>query len=69
MSKIRGKKLTRQQYSILESNGVNDTENWLFVKTETLKPDGDKSPAKNSEKLTYMIFQNRNTGDTIKIEV
>lgn len=69
MSKIRGKKLTRQQYGILNRNGITDTENWLYLKTETTKPDGDKSPARNSDKITYMVFQNRDNGETMKIKV
>lgn len=69
LSKIRGKKLTRQQYNILNANGIKDVENWLYIKTYTTKPNGDKSPAKNSDKLTYMVFQNRDNGETVKIEL
>lgn len=67
MAKIRGKKLTRQQHNILNLNGIKDTENWLYVKTETTKPNGDKSPSRNDEKITSLVFQNKDTGEIFKV--
>ena len=67
MARIKGKTPTRAQRNALLMNGINDPENWLYVKTEHQSDDGSKNVARNSSKNIYMVFVNKNTGETERI--
>ena len=67
--KIKGKKLSYNQRTFLHDNGINDSENWLFVTTEVIDQSGYKRLSKNDPKVTNMIIQNKVTGEIKKIQM
>jgi hypothetical protein len=69
MGKIRGKSPTRDQRNVLMSYGVEDANDWLYVKTEHVSDDGEKRVARNSSKTLYMVFINKNTSEMQRIPI
>ena len=64
-----GKRLTRAQRNILINNGVEDIDNWLYVKQETVDANGHKSAALNRGKTVIMVVENVKTGETKRFEI
>lgn len=67
--KIRGKKLTFSQRNILMNNNINNTDDYLYVKMETICDDGDKHLKQNIGKIQRMVIVNRETGEIKKVNV
>lgn len=59
-----GKKLTNSQRKVLIKNGVKNTGDYLYVKTETVSQDGNKSLNQKSGKLQRMVFLNTSINKT-----
>ena len=66
MSRIKGKKLTVNQRSILNNNGIKDTKDWLYIKT--IQRDGSSNLKRDSIKMTYLVIQNQQSGEIKEIE-
>ncbi len=69
MSRIKGKTPTRDQRHVLNSAGIKDTTGWLYVETKYVSPDGSKNVARNSSKITQMVFVNSTSGETKTISI
>lgn len=67
MPKVKGKKPTREQRSILSRSGIKDAENWLYWKTTFVAADGSKNASHNTSTVMKMEFVNKDTGETIII--
>lgn len=67
--KSKGKKPTYQQRSLLVSQGIKDTTDWLYMGQETIDDQGYARLSKNDPKSTYMNFRNRVTGECKSIQV
>lgn len=69
MSRIKGKIPTRDQRHVLNSVGIKDTTDWLYVETKFVSDDGAKNVARNSSKHKEMVFVNSNTSEYKSIPV
>lgn len=63
------KKLTREQRHMLQSEGINDTENWVYVKTLQIPFDESKGLSKKNKKLIQLLFENIQTGQQVAISI
>ena len=68
MSRIRGKKLSRSQYKILEKI-VDNVDEWGYLGIRHIDENGSKNVARNSSKTQYMVFINQTTGEEKIIQI
>lgn len=62
------KKLTREQRQLLQSEGIHDTENWVYIKTLQIPYDSE-GLSRNKKKLIQLLFSNVETGQEVAISI
>lgn len=62
--KIRGKKLNSNQRKVLINNGVDNVDDYLYLKTEVIDSCGcSKHLNQKSRKIEYLVIVDRETGE------
>lgn len=67
--KIRGKKLTVSQKNILVKNGINEPDDYLYVKIETVNLNGDKHLTQDCPKIEKLVVIHRETGEVKRLHI
>lgn len=65
--KIRGKKLTSSQRRILTNSGIQNPDDYLYVKTEVINLGGKKHLDQNCPKIENIIVIHRENGEVKRI--
>lgn len=60
--KIRGKKLNAAQRKILTHNGINNMDDYLYVRTDVATDAGARHLDQHSRKIQSIVIVNRETG-------
>ena len=63
------KNLTAQQKKILNKMGVENANDYLYVKTITTSETGSKSTSKHNSKRIEMVVRHKVTGEELHIDI
>ncbi len=65
----RGKKITYTQRALLSEAGVDNTNDWEYLRQVSQDEAGFRCMSRNEPKHIYQVFRNKITGEEKRIEV